>query len=113
MNIEILKNKIIEKNIISKEDMPNASKDHIMLATFFLFMSENLEYEDDVNNFEIEKLHEEVEKIQDLLELQNFDKVEDNKSFESTGKIKMGIPKNIIPFLRNEIIPEMIQELSE
>jgi hypothetical protein len=113
MDIQTLKNKIVEKNIISKEDLPKASNEHIIVATYFLLLSENTDIEYETNNYELEKFNEEIYRIQDLLELRDCDVVKENKSFESEGSIKMGIPKNIIPLLRSELFPEMIRELEQ
>lgn len=111
--MENLKNRIIEKNIISKEDFPKATNEHIHLATYFLIMSESIDNQNETTDYDVSKFNEEIEYIHDLLELKDCDKVESEKTFEPSSKIKMGIPKNIIPFLQNEIFPEMIKDLIE
>lgn len=104
---EEIKNKIIKKGIIKKEDWNNASKEHIELALLFYTLSEQLP---PTTNEEVDEVVflSETEEINDLCELRNIDKVEPNKSFERES-IEIGVPIRLVPLIR-EIYKEMKNE---
>lgn len=101
-----IKNKIIKKGIIKREDWDNASKEHLELALLFYTLSEQLP----PTNEEVDEVVflSETEEINDLCELKNIEKVEPNKSFERES-IEIGVPIRLVPLIR-EIYKEMKNE---
>jgi len=103
---EEIKNKIIKKGIIRKEDWDNASQEHLELALLFYNLSEQFPNTNETVD-EVVFLSE-TQEINDLCELKNIDKVEPNKSFESES-VKIGVPIQLVPLIR-EIYKEMRSE---
>lgn len=101
-----IKNKIIKKGIVRKEDWDNASKEHLDLALLFYNLSEQFPSTSETVD-EVVFLNE-TQEINDLCELKSIDKVEPNKSFESES-IKIGVPIQLVPLIR-EIYKEMKSE---
>lgn len=95
-----IKDQIIEKGILSKDDFEAAPDWALEFAEMILKISENEELcSGCVSNFETEKFLEELQEIQDVMDLENCDKVSSN--FEEKIKtVKIGIPTKIVPFLR-------------
>lgn len=110
-----LKNKIIEKGIISKKDWKNASPEHIKFASTILKLGDfvkkkNYTQFEEISKFDKHQFIKETREINDLLELQNVDKVENNKTFESQS-IEMSIPEELIPWFY-EIYSEIKKGMS-
>jgi hypothetical protein len=99
-----IKNKIIKRGIIRKEDWDKASQEHLELALLFYNLSEQFKLEGNEDVDEVVFLSE-TQEINDICELKNVDKVEPNKTFESES-IKIGVPIKLIPLIR-EIYKEM------
>lgn len=104
-----LKAKIIEKGIIGKEEWHKVTKEHFELAVFFLLASEMEEFNQMPTAFDEFMYSESLQKIQDQIDLEEFDKVIPNKSFENDS-VKIGIPSNLIPFMRG-IVEEIQQDM--
>ena len=99
MNQQI-KDRIIEKGILSKDDLEKAPDWALEFAEMILKISEDEELcSGCVSNFETEKFLEELRDIQDAMDLENCDKVS-NDFEEKTKTVKIGIPTKIVPFLR-------------
>jgi hypothetical protein len=109
-----LKDEIIEKGIILEEDWCKASKEHIAVASMILeYLQNNPESEDENNCFsDFEKIafQEEFYEIQDKLELNDFDRVKNDKENDFIS-VRMKIPSGFAKFLQEEIFPEMRSEL--
>lgn len=104
-----LKAKIIEKGIIGEEEWPKVTKQHFELATFFLLASEMEEFNQMPTEFDEFAYTECLQKIQDQIDLDDCDKVLPDKSFDNDS-VRIGIPTNLIPFMRG-IIEEIQQEM--
>jgi hypothetical protein len=102
---ESIKNIIIKKGIIRKEDWDKASLEHIQFAETLLLLSEQIGGDAEFSEEEQVIFLEETQEINDLSELKNVDKVEPNKSFESET-IQIGIPIQLVPLIR-QIYKEM------
>lgn len=107
MNInQEIKDKIVEKEIIKKEDIDNAPDWAIALAALLLEMSESDQYcSDSITKFDETKFLEEVYQIQDLIDLKNCDRVSQNYD-QKMESFPLGVPTKLIPCLRN-IMGEM------
>jgi hypothetical protein len=104
-----IKERIIEKGIISKKDWDKASPTHKEFAKWLLAASENEkflsgEHDADLNEFAVNSQH-----LNDLCELDEIDKVESDKKFESDG-VEIGIPVSLIPFLNDVIYPLVFED---
>ena len=97
---EEIKQKILKKGIIQSEsDWNKASVEHLELAQMFLLLSETIEGITPSTEEKIAFLQE-TQELNDSSELNNVDKVEPNKTFQSNS-IRIGVPLEIVPFLRD------------
>lgn len=108
-----IKEKIIQKGIMTKEDYENAPPWAKNFALVLLNISEIDDFcSQDVTKFEKEKFLEELSHVQDLADISNCDRV--SCDFEEKMKsIKFGIPNKIIPYLREFAIPEIVKSYEE
>jgi len=105
-----IKEKIINNGIIKKENLKNTHPSILKLAALMVYMLENEEFcSNDVSLYDKEKFIEEFNEVQDLISLENCDKVSDNFS-EKMQSFEIGIPNKLMPFLREFIFPEIKKE---
>jgi hypothetical protein len=105
-----LKEKIISHKIIKKENFDNTHPNILKLASLITYMLENEEFcSNDVSLYDKEKFIEEFNEVQDLISLENCDKVSDNFS-EKMESFEIGIPNKLMPFLREFVFPEIKKE---
>lgn len=112
MDIQELKNKIVQHDIVREQDWQNMTQDHINLAKSILdYIENNQEDDQSFNPYESAKFLEEFSEIQDNIELMEIDKVKPSEEKEKEfSVVQMKIPVGYAKFLQEKIFPRMQKE---
>lgn len=101
-----IKDRIIENDIVSEEDWDDLTEEHKKLAEIFLYFLENF---DNDYNYDEEDFQNKFIKMQDKLDLEEFDLVkDDNAKLEDLKSFNMRIPKSIVKFMENNLFSKEI-----
>lgn len=101
-----IKDRIIENDIVSEEDWDDLTTEHKKLAEIFLYFLENF---DNDYNYDEEDFQNKFIKMQDKLDLEEFDIVKDDSvKLEDLKSFNMRIPKSIVKFMENNFFSKEI-----
>jgi hypothetical protein len=74
-------------------------------------MMENADSSDLVPEWEVESMHDEISELNDMLDLEECDRVEAGKSFLREGR-ELRIPGSLVPFVGGVLLP-MLRDVVE
>lgn len=101
----------VEFGILNPSDTDRVRPDHLPILTAIMgFMEIHELHSEEVHDFEVNQYEEELELLSDMVDLEDCDRVEPGKTF-SNDEIAMGVPRYLIPFMRQVILPAIRREL--
>lgn len=105
--MEDVVSKAVVMGIVEAHDVARVCPDHmpaIMAVMEFMEMDEA--HSADVCEMDMQLYMEEVMELADIMDLEDCDRVEPNKSFEH-DEVGINIPDSMIPFMRGVILPAL------
>ena len=101
----------VELGILKASDTHLVRPDHLStLAMVVEFVGNDELHSEEVCDTEVGLYEEELVALTDMVELEDCDRVEVGKSF-SNDEIAIDIPRFLIPFMRNVVLPAIREQL--